>query len=74
MIERGYRLWNTVNTTTDIYLLVENGNKNTETKSLLLTSVLKQLIVVLLVYFSFFHFSVTILALNFDWEVPRYLN
>ena len=73
MIERGYRLWNTVNTTTDIYLLVENGNKNTETKSLLLTSVLKQLIVVFLVYFSFFHFSVNILALNFDWEVPRYL-
>ena len=26
------RPWNTTNTTVDIYMLVENGNQNTETK------------------------------------------
>ena len=32
VIMRGYWLWNTANTTADIYLLVENRNKNTKTK------------------------------------------
>ena len=32
VIAWGCRPWNTVNTTADICLLVENGNKNTETK------------------------------------------
>ena len=29
---RAYRPWNNANTTADTYFLVENGNKNTETK------------------------------------------
>ena len=32
VITRGYRPWNTANTTADICLLTENSNKNTETK------------------------------------------
>ena len=52
VISRAYRPWNDANTTTNIYLLVENGNQNTETKckvcSNLLSSVLGQLTVVLL--------------------------
>ena len=32
VIARGYRPWNTANTTADIYLLAENSNKNIGTK------------------------------------------
>ena len=34
VMAQGYRPWNTINTTMDICLLVENGNKKNETKRL----------------------------------------
>ena len=50
----GYQHWNTANTTLDIYLLFENGHKSTQTRCKVcsnLTSVLQQLIFVLLLSF-----------------------